>query len=150
MTYDIARILMRKLIWPLNHPDDLAVDSTSSGWLMDIAGCHQDDLRYFAMPSGWDNVFWSLSHPDYLAISNILSGWLMDTTWCHPDDPESSGWHNVIWSLNYPDDLAQGSVYIYIYIYIYIYMQYLIRMTYGHCRMSCWWLTILPYLVRMT
>ena len=52
-----------------------------------------------------------------------------DTALCHPNEIamlmlKSSGWLS--------------------------YRQYLIRMTYGHCRMSSGWLTILPYLIRMT
>ena len=36
-------IRMRKLIRSPSHPDDLAIASISSGWLVDIAGCHPAD-----------------------------------------------------------------------------------------------------------
>ena len=39
----------------VSHPDDLAILSISSGWLMDFAGCRPDDLRYCPLSSGWDN-----------------------------------------------------------------------------------------------
>ena len=138
----------------------------SSGWLM--------NLWYCSMSFGWDNIIWSVSHPDVLPIGSIWSGWLMVnvlTVLCylyditkvepyvirmrellvasHPEDvwpirdvirmtyevvlchrneitnliPKSSEWLN--------------------------YSQYLIQITYVHCRVSSGWLTMLPYVIRM-
>ena len=86
------------------------------------------------------NVSWNLCHPDEKAPERISSRWLMTNAGCHLDDlqccpmsskwdnynliPKSSGWHS--------------------------HFQYLIQMTYRHCRMSSGWLTILPYLIRAT
>ena len=64
---------------------------------------------------------------------------------CHRDDlryyPISSGWHNIIWTLSHPDEITmlipKSSGWL-------SYRQYLIRMTYGYCRMSPGWLTFCP------
>ena len=102
-------IRMRWLFWSQIHPDDLAIGSISSRWLMGIAGCHPDDLRYRPISSGWHNIIWTLSHPDETAPARISCGWLKvlqyviwmtsDSALCHPDEitiliPKSSGWRS--------------------------------------------------------
>ena len=83
-------------IWTLNHTDDLANCSISSGLLMYSAGCHPDDLQYYPISSEGQNVIWTLSHPDELQPDCISSGWLMAGALCHRDDLAgvgiSSGW----------------------------------------------------------
>ena len=119
----------------------------SSGWLMGIAVCHPDDLRYSPISSGWHNIIWTLSHPDEITIlTPKSSGWLSyrqylvrmtygycrmssdemtyDIVLSHPDDITSSGWVSS-WS-------------------------YLIRMTYGYCSTSSSWHIIRQYIIRMT
>ena len=107
---------------------------------MDIAGCHPDDLRYCIISYGWHNVIWTQSHPDELAPGRISSGWLMANAVCDPVDLRyyptmSSGWDTDL----IPKSFRWLSCW-----------QYLIRMTYGQCRMSSGWLTMLPYVTRMT
>ena len=107
----------------LSHPDDLAIGSLSSGWLMANVLCHPDDIRSFPMSSGWHNVSWFLCHPDEIAPSRISSGWLMTNAGCHPDDLwcclMSSGWDNY-------NLIPKSSGWL-------SYSQYLIRMTYRRC-----------------
>ena len=58
MTYNIGLCHpddITNLIWSLSHLDELAIPSISSRWLMNIAGCHADGLRYWQMSSGWEN-----------------------------------------------------------------------------------------------
>ena len=98
----------RNISWTLSHPDDLAIGSNpddlailsiSSGWLMDIAGCHPYDLLYYPIWPRRHIVIWTLSHPDELNTGSISSGWLMANVICHPDDirsfPKSYEWHSV-------------------------------------------------------
>ena len=49
------RIVASQCVWSLSHPDDLAILSISSGWLVNIAEYHPDDLWCCPMSSGWDN-----------------------------------------------------------------------------------------------
>ena len=107
-------IRMRWLIWYLSHPDGLAILSISSGWLVDIAGCHPDNLRYFPISPGRHNVIWTGAHPDdlwtmhcvirmTLTVVGTSSGWVTAFSLCHPDDIPfhlmSSGWLNWGWYL---------------------------------------------------
>ena len=68
----------------------------------------------------------------------------MGIVWCHQDDlrysPISYGWHNIIWTLSHPDEINMLMPKSFGWL---SYRQYLIRMTYGYCRMSSVWLTIL-------
>ena len=68
-------------------------------------------------------------HPDDLWLIQDVIRITYDVALCHPNEitnliPKSSTWLS--------------------------YSQYLIQMTYRHCRMSFGWLTILPYLIPMT
>ena len=115
ITYDIALCHSDEiinLIPTVSRLDDLANGSISSRWLMDIAGCHPDDLRCCHMSSGWHNVIWIISHPTELAPDRISSRWLMANTLCHPDDLAgvciSSGWIMAN-SLYHPDDIRSHS-----------------------------------------
>ena len=89
----------------LSRPDDFAVGSITSGWLMANGLSHPDDLWCNPKSPGWHNEIWTLSHPDDLAIYSISPGWLIDTAVCHPENlqccPMSSGWHNVIWAISH-------------------------------------------------
>ena len=39
--------------WTLSRPDDLDIESISSGWLLTNALFHPDGIRSYPMPSGW-------------------------------------------------------------------------------------------------
>ena len=70
------------------------------------------------MSSGWDSSWPYLLRLDLWLMQDVIR-MTYNVTLCHPDEiinliPKSSGWLN--------------------------YSQYLIRMTYGHCRMSSGWL----------
>ena len=134
MTYDVALCHPDEItkIWSLSHPDDLAIPSISSGWLIVDALCHPDDLPGVGISSGWvtanslchpDDILFHLCHPDDLPDVGISSGWVMANSLCHPDDIlfhfMSSGWLNWGW--------------------------FLIRMSYGNVIMSSGWDT-LPFL----
>ena len=60
----------------LSRPDDLALGSISSGWLLVNVLCHPDDIRSFPKSPGWHDVSWTLCHPDEIAPGRISSGWL--------------------------------------------------------------------------
>ena len=114
-------------IHTLNHPDELTP-----------AVSHPDDLRTQQYDIRMRYVGpWviqmteisAVSHPDDLSTLQYVIRLTYNITLCHPDQitlliPKSSVW--------------------------FCYRQYLIRSTYGHCRMSSGWLTILLYLIRMT
>ena len=124
LSYRQYLIQMTQLL-VVSLPDDLTIGSISSGWLMGIAGCHRDDLRYYPISSGWLNIIWTLSHPDEITmLIPKSSGWLsylqylirMTYGYCRMSPgwlticPISSGWHNVIWTLSHPDELAPGRI----------------------------------------
>ena len=132
MTYDVALCHPDEItkIWSLNHPDDLAIPSISSGWLIVDALCHPDDLPGVGISCGWvtanslchtDDILFHLCHPDDLPDVGISSGWVTANSLCHPDDIlfhfMSSGWLNWGW--------------------------FLIRMSYGNVIMSSGWDTLL-------
>ena len=105
-SYDQISSGWHKGIFTLSHPDDLAIGSISSGWLMVNVLC-DPDIRNFPKSSGWHNISWTLCHPDEIApILSISSGWHCRI---------SSGWltmlpcvirvRKLIWSLSHPDDL---------------------------------------------
>ena len=134
MTYDVALCHPDEItkIWSLSHPDDLAIPSISSGWLIVDALCHPDDLPGVGISSGWvtanslchpDDILFHLCHPDDLPDVGISSGWVTANSLCHLDDIlfhfMSSGWLNWGW--------------------------FLIRMSYGNVIMSSGWDT-LPFL----
>ena len=124
MTYDVALCHPDEItkIWSLSHPDELAIPSISSGWLIVDALCHPDELAIPSISSGWLIVD-ALCHPDDLPGVGISSGWVTANSLCHPDDIlfhfMSSGWLNWGW--------------------------FLIRMSYGNVIMSSGWDT-LPFL----
>ena len=68
-------IRMRWLIWSLSHPDDLAILSILSEWVMADALCHPDDLAGAGIWSGWVTAN-SLCHPDDIAFHLMSYGWL--------------------------------------------------------------------------
>ena len=134
MTYDVALCHPDEItkIWSLSHPDDLAIPSISSWWLIVDALCHPDDLLGVGISSGWvtanslchpDDILFHLCRPDDLPDIGISSGWVTANSLCHPDDMlfhfMSSGWLNWGW--------------------------FLIRMSYGNVIMSSGWDT-LPFL----
>ena len=123
------------VFWTLSYPDELAIGSISSGWLMDAAVCHPDDLIIGGFSSGWLNCWqflirW-LNYWQYLirmtwGYCRMSSGWLSILTYLirmtqRHLNPKSSGWVSS-W-------------------------QYLIRMTFGHCSMSSEW-HIIQYIPR--
>ena len=165
MTYDVALCHPDEIIkiWSLSHPDDLAISSISSGWLIVDALCHPDDLPGVGISSGWVtanslchpyDILFHLCHPDDLPDVGISSGWVTANSLCHPDDilfhlchpddlPDvgiSSGWVTAN-SLCHPDDI------------LFHFMSsgwlnwgwFLIRMSYGNVIMSSGWDT-LPFL----
>ena len=142
MTYDVALCHLHEITnLILSHPDDLAILRKSSGWLMDIAGCHPDNLRYYPNSSGRHNVISTLSHLDALDPDRISSGWLMAGALCHPGDLPcagiSSGWLTAN-SLCHPDDtpfhlMSSGRLNL---------ARYLIPMNYGNVIMSSGWDTL--------
>ena len=77
MTYDVALCHPDEItkIWSLSHPDDLAIPSISSGWLIVDALCHPDDLPGVGISSGWVTAN-SLCHPDNILFHFMSSGWL--------------------------------------------------------------------------
>ena len=97
------------------------------------------DSMILPYPIRWHNIIWIVSHPDELAPGRISSGWLKSTAVCHPESYDSALCHTDEINLLIPKSSGWLS-----------YRQYLIRTTYGHCRMSTGWLTKLSYLVRMT
>ena len=133
----------------LSHPDELAIGSISSGWLMPNVLCHPDDITEFRV-SHPDDFWWMqdvirmtydvvLCHPDDIRNFTKSSGWVSYWQYLirmtYAQCIMSSGWHNVFWTLK-----SSGWV---------SYCQYLIRMTYVRCSMSSGWLTILLYVIRM-
>ena len=77
MTYDVALCHPDEItkMWSLSHPDDLAIPSISSGWLIVNALCHPDDLPGVGISSGWVTAN-SLCHPDDILFHFMSSGWL--------------------------------------------------------------------------
>ena len=91
MTYDAALCHPDEItkIWSLSHPDDLAIPSISSGWL----------------------IVDTLCHPDYLPGVGISSGWVTANSLCHPDDIlhfMSSGWGWFLIRISY-DNVVMSS-----------------------------------------
>ena len=121
----------------IRRPDELRQWANSSRWLKfqialwhtAVSISHPDEMLPIAKSSGWLGFQISLCHPDEIAPGRISSWRIITHAGCHPDEKtnlitKSSGWLS--------------------------YSRYLIRMTYGHCRLSSGWLTILPYLIQMT
>ena len=97
------------IIWTLSHPDEITmlipkssgwlsyrqylIQMTcgycrmSSGWLLDTAVCHPDDISYHHMPSGWLSRNWYLIRMSY---NNVII---------------SSGCHTLPF-LSHPDEIA--------------------------------------------
>ena len=70
---------------PPPHRDELAPGRISSGWLLNTAVCHPDDISYHHMSSGW------LSRNRYLirmSYDNVImsSGWHRLPFVSHPDE----------------------------------------------------------------
>ena len=140
MTCDVA-LCHTNEIWSLSRLGDLAILSISPRWIMDIAGCQPEDLRFCPISSRPHNVIWALSHPDELARDRISSRWLMADALCHPDDLAGVGisfeWVTAN-SLYHPDDtpihlMSSGRL---------NWGWYLIRMSYGNVIMSYGWDTL--------
>ena len=110
MTYDVALCHPDEItkIWSLSHPDDLAIPSISSGWLIVDALCHLDDLPGVGNSSGWVTAN-SLCHPDYILLHFMSSGWL-NGGWflirmSYGNVIISSGWDTLPF-LSHPDGIA--------------------------------------------
>ena len=110
MTYDVALCHPDEItkIWSLSHPDDLAIPSISSGWLIADALCHPDDLPGVGISSGWVTAI-SLCHPDDILFHFMSSGWL-NWGWflirvSYGNVIMSSGWDTLSF-LSHPDEIA--------------------------------------------
>ena len=112
MTYDVALCHPDEItkIWSLSHPDDLAIPSISSGWLISDALCHPDDLPGVGISSGWVTAN-SLCHPDDILVHFMSSGsgWL-NWGWflirmSYGNVIMSSGWDTLPF-LSHPDEIA--------------------------------------------
>ena len=110
MTYDVALCHPDAItkIWSLSHPDDLAITSISSGWLIVDALCHPDDLPGVGISSGWVTAN-SLCHPDDILFHFMSSGWL-NWGWflirmSYGNVIMSSGW-DALPFLSHPDEIA--------------------------------------------
>ena len=97
MTYDVALCHPDEItkIWSLSHPDDLAIPSISSGWL--IVDAYVIRMTYLALVSHPDELrqihyvirmtYSSISyHPDDLTEFGFSSGWVTAMLLCHPDE----------------------------------------------------------------
>ena len=110
MTYDIALCHPDEIIkiWSLSHPDDLAIPSISSGWLIADALCHPDDLPGVGISSGWVTAI-SLCHPDDILFHFMSSGWLnwgwFLTRMSYGNVIMSSG-SDTLPFLSHPDEIA--------------------------------------------
>ena len=110
MTYDVALCHPDEItkIWSLSHPDDLAIPSISSGWLIVDALCHPDDLPGVGISSGWVTAN-SLCHPDDILFQFMSSGWI-NWGWflirmIYGNVIMSSGWDTLPF-LSHPDEIA--------------------------------------------
>ena len=110
MTYDVALCHPDEItkIWSLSHPDDLAIPSISSGWLIVDAWCHPDDLPGVGISSGWVTAN-SLCHPDDILFHFMSPGWL-NWGWflirmSYGNVIMSSGWDTLPF-LSHPDEIA--------------------------------------------
>ena len=110
MTYDVALCHPDEItkIWSQSHPDDLAIPSISSGWLIVDALCHPDDLPGVGISSGWVTAN-SLCHPDDILFHFMSSGWL-NWGWflirmSYGNVIMSSGWDTLPF-LSHPDEIA--------------------------------------------
>ena len=95
-------------MWSLSHPDDLAIHSISSGWLIADALCHPDDLAGVGISSGWVTAN-SLCHPDDMLFHLMSSGWLKWGWYLirmnYGNVIMSPGWHTLPF-LSHPDEIA--------------------------------------------
>ena len=110
MTYNVALCHPDEItkISSLSHPDDLAIPSISSGWLIVDALCHPDDLPGVGISSGWAAAN-SLCHPDDILFRFMSSGWL-NGGWflirmSYGNVIMSSGWDTLPF-LSHPDEIA--------------------------------------------
>ena len=110
MTYDVALCHPDEItkISSLSHPDDLAIPSISSGWLIVDTLCHPDDLLGVGISSGWVTAN-SLCHPDDILFHFMSSGWL-NWGWflirmSYGNAIMSSGW-DMLPFLSHPDEIA--------------------------------------------
>ena len=92
----------------LSHPDDLAIPSISSRWLLVDALCHPDDLSGVGISSGWVTAN-SLCHLDDILFHFMSSGWL-NWGWflirmSYGNVIMSSRWDTFPF-LNHPDEIA--------------------------------------------
>ena len=158
--------------WTLYHPDDLAILCISSGsddlWPMqdvirmtyDLALCHPDEITnvtehieaetngchfandifkcIFLNENVWISIKISLKFVPQGPINNIPA-LVQIMAWRRPGDKPLS--EPMVVSLPTHICVARPQWINY--------SQYLIRMAYGHCRMSSGWLTMLHYVIRM-
>ena len=110
MTCDVAWCHPDEIskIWSLSHPDDLAIPSISSGWLIVDTLCHPGDLPGVGISSGWVTAN-SLCHPDDILFHFLSSGWL-NWGWfliqmSYGNVIMSSGWDTLPF-LSHPDEIA--------------------------------------------
>ena len=110
MTYDVALCHPDEItkISSLSHPDDLAIPSISSGWLIVDTLCHPDDLPGVGISSGWVTAN-SLCHPDDILFHFMSSGCL-NWGWflirmSYGNVIMSSGWDTLPF-LSHPDEIA--------------------------------------------
>ena len=110
MTYDVALCHPDEItkIWSLSHPDDLAIPSISSGWLIVDALCHPDDLPGVGISSGWVTAN-SLCHRDDI-LFHFMSSWWLNWGWflirmSYGNVNMSSGWDTLPF-LSHPDEIA--------------------------------------------
>ena len=80
----ILSYLIHDVIWTLSHPDELAPGRISSGWVLNTAVYHPDDI-YRHMSSGWLSWNWYLIRMSY---DNVImsSGWHTLPFLCLPDE----------------------------------------------------------------
>ena len=73
------------VIWTLCHQDELAPGCISSGWLLDTAVCHPNDISYHHMSSRWLSRNWYLIRMSYDNVV-MLSGWHTLPFLNHPNE----------------------------------------------------------------
>ena len=109
MTYDVALCHPDETtkVWSLSLPDDLAIPSISSGWLIVDALCHPDDLPGVGISSGWvtANIMSSGWHTfRFMSSGWLYWGWFL-IRMSYGNVIMSSGWDTLPF-LSHPDEIA--------------------------------------------
>ena len=104
----ICMICNRLIACAISHPDDLAIPSISSRWLIVDELCHPDDLPGIGISRGWVTAN-SLCHSDDILFHSMSSGWL-NWGWfliwmSYGNVIMSSGW-DTLPLLSHPDEIA--------------------------------------------